>query len=50
MSNNKKRILIVDDAQFTRNILKKIISKTGYCEVVGEKRKMEMKQYPYIRN
>ena len=36
MSNNKKRILIVDDAQFTRNILKKIISKTGYCEVVGE--------------
>ncbi len=36
MSNNKKRILIVDDAQFTRNMLKKIINNTGFGEVVGE--------------
>ena len=36
MSNNKKRILIVDDAQFTRNILKNVISKAKYGEVVGE--------------
>lgn len=34
--NNKSRILVVDDAQFTRNILKNIISKTNYGEVVGE--------------
>jgi len=33
---NKKRILIVDDAQFTRNMLKKIINKTDFSEVVGE--------------
>jgi len=33
---NKKRILIVDDAKFTRNMLKKIINKTNYAEVVGE--------------
>ena len=33
---NKKRILIVDDAKFTRNMLKKIIDKTNYAEVVGE--------------
>lgn len=32
----KKRILIVDDAQFTRNMLKNIINKTNYSEVVGE--------------
>jgi len=36
MPNNKKRIMLVDDAQFTRNMLKKIISKTEYCEVIGE--------------
>jgi two-component system chemotaxis response regulator CheY len=37
MSQNfKKRILIVDDAKFTRNILKKIINKTEYSEVIGE--------------
>lgn len=35
-SNTKKRILIVDDAAFTRNMLKKIINKTDYSEVVGE--------------
>lgn len=33
---NKKRILIVDDAKFTRNMLKKIIDKTNYAKVVGE--------------
>jgi len=36
MSKEKKRILICDDAQFTRNILKNIMSKTGFVEVVGE--------------
>ncbi len=36
MSNNKKRVLIVDDAAFTRNMLKKIIDNTAYTEVVGE--------------
>ena len=36
MSEKKKRVLIVDDAQFTRNILKNIMSKTGFVEVVGE--------------
>jgi two-component system chemotaxis response regulator CheY len=36
MVNNKKKVLIVDDALFTRNMLKNIINKTGYCEVVGE--------------
>jgi two-component system chemotaxis response regulator CheY len=33
---SKKKILVVDDAQFTRNMLKKIIEKTDYTEVVGE--------------
>jgi len=36
MSNNKKRILVTDDAQFTRNMLKKIINKTNHCEVIAE--------------
>ena len=36
VKNEKKRILIVDDAQFTRNMLKNIINKTTYGEVVGE--------------
>jgi two-component system chemotaxis response regulator CheY len=36
MSNNKKKVLIVDDAAFTRNMLKKIINTTDYSEVVGE--------------
>ena len=36
MSNSKKRILITDDARFTRNMLKKIIEKTNFTEVVGE--------------
>ncbi|TXT67580.1 MAG: Chemotaxis protein CheY [Promethearchaeota archaeon] len=34
--NEKKRILVVDDAAFTRNMLKKIINNTTYTEVVGE--------------
>ena len=36
MSNNKKRILVTDDAQFTRNMLKKIINKTAHSEVIAE--------------
>lgn len=34
--NNKKKVLIVDDAQFTRNMLKNIINKIEQIEVVGE--------------
>jgi len=34
--NSKKGILIVDDALFTRNMLKKIINNTNYVEVIGE--------------
>ncbi len=34
--NEKKRILIVDDAAFTRNMLKNIISKIEQIEVIGE--------------
>ncbi|KKM84832.1 hypothetical protein LCGC14_1295210 [marine sediment metagenome] len=34
--NEKKRILIVDDAQFTRNMLKNIINKIDQVEVIGE--------------
>ncbi|UCC20026.1 MAG: response regulator [Promethearchaeota archaeon] len=36
MTNNKKKVLIVDDAQFTRNMLKNIISKIEQIEVIGE--------------
>ena len=36
MANNKKRVLVVDDAMFTRNMLKNIINKTEYAEVIGE--------------
>ncbi len=34
--NSKRKVLIVDDAAFTRNMLKNIINKTDYTEVVGE--------------
>ncbi|MBY8990642.1 MAG: response regulator [Candidatus Lokiarchaeota archaeon] len=36
MTNEKKRVMIVDDAAFTRNMLKAIISKIESIEVVGE--------------
>jgi two-component system chemotaxis response regulator CheY len=36
MTNDKKRVMIVDDAAFTRNMLKSIISKIEKIEVVGE--------------
>ncbi len=32
----KKKVLIVDDAQFVRNRLKKIVAKMDFAEVVGE--------------
>ena len=35
-SQNKKGILVVDDAQFIRNRIKKAIEKIKFCEVVGE--------------
>ncbi|TFG26487.1 MAG: response regulator [Promethearchaeota archaeon] len=34
--NNKKKVMIVDDAGFTRAMLKNIINDTKYAEVVGE--------------
>lgn len=34
--NEKKSVLIVDDAQFTRNMLKKVISKIDNIDVIGE--------------
>ncbi|MFX1573922.1 MAG: response regulator [Promethearchaeota archaeon] len=36
MTNEKKRVLIVDDAAFTRNMLKNIISKVEKVEIIGE--------------
>ena len=38
MTKNKKKILVVDDAQFTRNMLKKIINNTEIGEVIAEAR------------
>jgi len=35
-NNEKKKVLIVDDAQFTRNMLKNIINKIEQIEVIGE--------------
>ena len=34
--NNKKRVMIVDDAGFTRAMLKNIINDTKYAEVIAE--------------
>ncbi|MFX1337007.1 MAG: response regulator [Promethearchaeota archaeon] len=34
--NNKKRVMIVDDAGFTRAMLKNIINDTNYAEVIAE--------------
>ena len=36
MSKAKKKVLVVDDANFTRNMLKNIINKTNFSEVIGE--------------
>jgi len=38
MTKNKKKILVVDDAQFTRNMLKNIINKSEIGEVIAEAR------------
>jgi len=35
-NNEKKKVLIVDDAAFTRNMLKNIINKIEQIEVIGE--------------
>lgn len=32
----KKTVLIVDDAKFVRNMIKKIVAKMDFAEVVGE--------------
>ena len=34
--NNKKGILVVDDALFSRKMIGKVINKLDYAEVVGE--------------
>lgn len=34
--NNKKRVLIVDDAVFARTIIKKVIADLDYAEIIGE--------------
>jgi two-component system chemotaxis response regulator CheY len=34
--NNKKKVMIVDDAGFTRAMLKNIINDTNFAEVIGE--------------
>ncbi len=36
MSNPKKKVLIVDDAAYTRKMLKRIVNGTPYAEVIGE--------------
>ncbi|MFX1294871.1 MAG: response regulator [Promethearchaeota archaeon] len=38
MPINKKKVLIVDDAQFTRTMLRNIIKKLNYVEICGEAR------------
>ena len=35
-SEKKKGVLVVDDAQFVRNRIKKVIEKMDFAEVVGE--------------
>ena len=35
-SEKKKGVLVVDDAQFVRNRIKKVIEKMNFAEVVGE--------------
>ena len=36
MSKNKKKILIVDDSSFSRLMLKRIINKSNFAQVIGE--------------
>jgi len=36
MTKNKKKVMVVDDAQFTRNMLKNIINKSEIGEVIAE--------------
>ena len=36
LSNNKKKVLIVDDSIYARKLLKKVINKTDLAEVVAE--------------
>ncbi len=35
-SEKKKGVLVVDDAQFVRNRIKKVIEKIDFAKVVGE--------------
>ena len=35
-SEKKKGVLVVDDAQFVRNKIKKVVEKMNFAEVVGE--------------
>lgn len=34
--NNKKGVLVVDDASFSRSMIKKIVNELDYAEVIGE--------------
>jgi len=36
MTKNKKKVMVVDDAQFTRNMLKNISNKSEIGEVIAE--------------
>ncbi|MFX1453195.1 MAG: response regulator [Promethearchaeota archaeon] len=49
--DNKKRVMIVDDAGFTRAMLKNIINDTNYAEVVAEAKngKEAIKLYQQVK-
>ena len=51
MATEKKRILIVDDAQFTRNLLTNMINKLDNVEICGEARngKEAITQYKKLK-
>lgn len=51
MATEKKRILIVDDAQFTRNLLTNMINKLDNVEICGEARngKEAINQYQKLK-
>ena len=34
--NAKKKVLIIDDAKFVRNLIKKVVEKMDFAEVIGE--------------